>query len=64
MCVCSKSHLNYGVSVHPENAVTYSVSNKGKKICGDLPETIAFKNYAAKQKSQYANSAAFRILFK
>ena len=52
-----KSHLTYGTSVPPENAVTYSAGNGGQKICGDLPETTAFKSYAAKheRKSQYAN---------
>ena len=51
------SHLTYGASVRPENAVTYSAGNEGQKICGDLPETTAFKSYAAKheRKSQYAN---------
>ena len=45
------------MSVGPENAVTYSVGNEGQKGCGDLPETTAFKSYAAKQerRSQYAN---------
>ena len=57
VCVSVKSHLTYGASVHPENAVTYSAGNKGRKICGDLPETTVFKSYAAKheRKSQYAN---------
>ena len=59
LCVCLsvKSHLTYGASVRPENAVTYSAGNEGKKICGDLPETTAFKSCAAKheRKSQYAN---------
>ena len=52
-----KSHLTYGASVRPENAVTYSAGNEGQKICGDLPETTAFKSYTAKheRKSQYAN---------
>ena len=51
------SHLTYGASVRPENAVTYSAGNEGRKISGDLPETTAFKSYAAKheRKSQYAN---------
>ena len=33
------------------------MGNEGQKICGDLPETTAFKSYAAKQerRSQYAN---------
>ena len=59
VCVCLsvKSHLTYGASVRPENAVTYSAGNEGQTICGDLPETTAFKSYAAKheRKSQYAN---------
>ena len=33
-----KSHLTYGVSVHPENAVTYSAGNEGQKICGVFSE--------------------------
>ena len=59
VCVCLsvKSHLTYGASVRPENAVTYSAGKEGKKICGDFPETTAFKSNAAKheRKSQYAN---------
>ena len=52
-----KSHLTYGASVRPENAVTYSAGDEGRKNCGDLPETTAFKSCAAKHepKSQYAN---------
>ena len=57
VCVSVKSHLTYGASVRPENAVTYSAGSEGQKICGDLPQTTAFKSYAAKheRKSQYAN---------
>ena len=57
ICVSVKSHLTYGAYVRPENAVTYSAGTEGQKICGDLPETTAFKSYAAKheRKSQYAN---------
>ena len=57
VCVSVKSHLTYGASVHPENAATYSVGNEGQKVSGDLPETTAFRSYAAKheRKSQYAN---------
>ena len=57
-CVClSVCLFVYGASVRPENAVTYSASNEGQNICGDLPETTAFKSYATKheRKSQYAN---------
>ena len=48
VCLSVKSHLTYGASVRTENAVTYSAGNEGQKICGDLPETTAFKSYAAK----------------
>ena len=34
VCVSVKSHLTYGASVRPENAVTYSAGNEGQKICG------------------------------
>ena len=33
VCVSVKSHLTYGASVRPENAVTYSAGNEGQKIC-------------------------------
>ena len=31
VCLSVKSHLTYGVSVRPENAVTYSAGNEGEK---------------------------------
>ena len=37
LSVC-KSHLTYGASVRPENAVTYSAGNEGQKICGVFSE--------------------------
>ena len=39
------------------NERAYSAACERQKICGDLPETTAFKRYTAKheQKSQYAN---------
>ena len=57
VCLSVKSHLTYGASVRPENAVTYSACNEGQNICGNLPETTAIKSYAVKheRKSQYAN---------
>ena len=44
VCVCLsvKSHLTYGASVGPENAVTHSAANEGQNISGDFPETAAF----------------------
>ena len=32
VCVSVKSHLTFGASVRPENAVTYSVGNKGQNF--------------------------------
>ena len=45
LCVCLsvKSHLTYGASVRPENAVTYSAGNEGQKICGVFSETDALQ---------------------
>ena len=34
VCLSVKSHLTSGASVHPENAVTYSTGNGGKKFVG------------------------------
>ena len=53
VCVSVQSHLTYGASVCPENAVTYSAGNEGQT----MPGTTAFKSYATKheRKSQYAN---------
>ena len=34
VCLSVKSHLTYGASVRPENAVTYSAGNEGQKIVG------------------------------
>ena len=39
VCVSVKSHLTYGASVRPENAVTYSAGNEGQKNCGVFSET-------------------------
>ena len=43
VCVSVKSPLTSGVSVHPENTVTYSASSKGQKICGFFSETVPFQ---------------------
>ena len=55
VCVCL-SHLTCRAFVRHENAVTYLAGNEGQNICGDLPETTAFKSYVAKheRKGQYA----------
>ena len=46
VCVCLLSHIiTFGASVRPENAVTYSVGNKGQKICGVFSDTASFQSY-------------------
>ena len=32
VCLSVKSHLTYGASVRPENAVTYSAGNEGQSF--------------------------------
>ena len=39
VCVSVKSHLTSGVSVRPENTVTYSAGNGGQNICKVFCET-------------------------
>ena len=52
-----KSHLTSEMSNRAIKEHAYLVAYERQKICGDLPETTAFKSYAAKheRKSQYAN---------
>ena len=58
LCVCLsvKSHLTSRMSNRAINEHTYLVAYECKKICGDLPETTAFKSYVEKheRKSQHA----------
>ena len=41
-----KSHLTSGASVRPENTVTYSAGNEGRKIW-DFSETAPLQRYTA-----------------
>ena len=52
-----KSHLTSEMSNRAIKEHAYLVAYERQNICGDLPETTAFKSYAAKheRKSQYAN---------
>ena len=47
MCLSVKSHLTSGAFVRPENTVTYSAGNGGRKICGDFSETAPLQRYTA-----------------
>ena len=44
VCVSVKSHLTYGASVRPENAVAYSAGNEGQKICGVFSENAPLQS--------------------
>ena len=44
VCLSVKSHLTYGASVRPENAVTYSAGNEGQKICGVFSENAQLQS--------------------
>ena len=46
--VCPLSHIS--AFIRPDNAVTYSAGNEGRKYCGDMPETAKHE-----RRSQYAN---------
>ena len=52
-----KRHLTSRMSIRAISECAYSVAYERQNICGDLPETTAFKSYAAKheRKSQFAN---------
>ena len=54
VCVSVKSHLTSEMSNQAIKEHAYLVAYERQKICGDLPETTAFKSYAAKheRKSQ------------
>ena len=65
--VSIKSHLASGASVLPENSVTYSAGNGGRKICGVFSETAPFKSYGVicLPVTAYEDTAAtFRALFR
>ena len=61
VCLSVKSHLTSRMSNRAINEHAYLMAYERQKICGDYPETTAFKSYAAKheRKSQYANSQAY-----
>ena len=50
VCLSVKSHLTSRMSNRAINEHAYLLAYERQKICGDLPETTAFKSYAAKHK--------------
>ena len=65
VCVSVKSHLTSRMSNRAINEHAYLVAYERQNICGDFPETTAFKSYAAKhkRKSQYANLPVTAVSF-
>ena len=61
VCVSVKSHLTYGASVRPENAVTYSAGNEGQKICGVFSETAPLQRYGTCCAVRYPCSRPFLL---
>ena len=60
VCVSVKSHLTSEASVRPENAVTNSAGEEGRKICGVFSKTHAFlRSSAAFLGWPYIRSAIF-----
>ena len=59
LSVCLLSHISPTEHLFVLKTLSriYSAGNEGQKLCGDFPETTAFKSNAAKheRKSQYAN---------
>ena len=45
--VSINQHLTSGVSVHPENVITYSMGHEGQKLCVDFSETAPLQRYTA-----------------
>ena len=66
VCVCLsvKKHLTYGASVRPENAVTYSAGNEGKKICGVFSETAPLQRSSTPSVVRLMRSRPFLSLRK
>ena len=60
VCVSVKSHLTSGASVRSENAVTNSVGDVGRKICGVFSDTASLPRSSASSLGwPYIRSAIF-----
>ena len=61
LCVCLsvKQHLISGVSIRPENAVTYWAGNEGKYTCGVFSETLRCRDPALPALYSYPSSVIF-----
>ena len=59
VCVSVKSHLTSGVSVRPENTVTYSAGNEGQNICGVFSETAPLRRSSTPSIESHAYGPPF-----
>ena len=64
VCVSVKSHLTYGASVRPKNAVTYLAGNEGQKICGVFSETAPLQRSSTPSVVRLMRSRPFLSLRK
>ena len=64
VCLSVKSHLTYGASVRPENAVTYSAGNEGQNICGVFSETAPLQRSSTPSVVRLMRSRPFLSLRK
>ena len=64
VCVSVKSHLTYGASVRPENAVTYSAGKEGQNICGVFSETAPLQRSSTPSVVRLMRSRPFLSLLK
>ena len=64
VCLSVSAKLTSRTSNRAINEYAYSMACERQKICGDFPETTAFKRYAAKHKlkSQYANYSGLPVV--
>ena len=61
VCLSVESDLTYGVSVRPENAVTYSAGNGSQNICGIFSETAPLQRSSTPSVDGHTYSRPFSL---
>ena len=59
VCMSVKSHLTYGASVRPENAVMYSEGHEDQKTCGIFSEIAPLHRYSTPSVHRHTYSRPF-----